>query len=508
TNQVALAWSAPPGGAGSYNVYRGTATGVTRFAGADAGSTTSTTFTNTGLSSGTPYFFVVTAVNDAGESAESFEVTATPTAPGAPGTLDTTFNGVGFATHHDAGGAGTAEKAWGVAISDAGRIYAAGEAQGVLGNLDAIVWAFLPDGGLDPSFGGGAGFVSSRSAAGANGTDIAYGLTVDSTGRIVVVGASYNTSNNYDIVIWRYDANGTLDNTFGSAGTFIYNSGLAGAASHDYAYIPAIDPAGRIVVVGRSYGGAAASFDGVILRLTDGGVLDPTFGTGGAAFYKGAGDSWDQMLDLEFTSGGEMIVVGYSQPSAGRSDATLWKVLPDGGLDSTFGSAGVFKHPGLAASAFTIPRGLAIDGMGRIVMSGFSQVSPSPQVAMVWRVTAGGVLDTTFNDAGFAAWTGVGSGNADFFKLRIDSSGRYVVSGYGQNGTTRDMAVVRYLPDGGFDPTFGSGGVLFHNSAAGGGAVDEGWGLALDSVGRIVVVGKSWAGGFNDYDMAIWRVNP
>lgn len=44
------------------------------------GTATSTTFTNTGLTNGTTYYFVVTATNTAGESGNSSQVSATPTA--------------------------------------------------------------------------------------------------------------------------------------------------------------------------------------------------------------------------------------------------------------------------------------------------------------------------------------------------------------------------------------------------------------------------------------------
>jgi len=87
--QVALSWS-PSAGATSYNLYRantaggeGTTPVVTGITGA--------TYTNTGLTNGTSYFFKVAAVNSAGVSAPSAEVTATPkssvTIPTTPANL-------------------------------------------------------------------------------------------------------------------------------------------------------------------------------------------------------------------------------------------------------------------------------------------------------------------------------------------------------------------------------------------------------------------------------------
>jgi fibronectin type 3 domain-containing protein len=81
--QVSLTWAASAT-ATSYNVKRATTTGgpYTKIS-----SPTSPSFTDTGLTNGTTYFYVVSAVNSAGESANSSEVSAKPTAPAqAPAT--------------------------------------------------------------------------------------------------------------------------------------------------------------------------------------------------------------------------------------------------------------------------------------------------------------------------------------------------------------------------------------------------------------------------------------
>jgi fibronectin type 3 domain-containing protein len=78
--QVTLSWTATSG-ATSYNVYYATLTGVTTASTTKATGLTATAYTIPGLSNGTPYFFVVSAVNSGGESAPSTQVTATPVAP-------------------------------------------------------------------------------------------------------------------------------------------------------------------------------------------------------------------------------------------------------------------------------------------------------------------------------------------------------------------------------------------------------------------------------------------
>ena len=74
--QVSLTWNASAGAA-NYDVYRGTTTGG-ESATPIATGITNTTFTNTGLTIGTTYFYVVTAVNVSGQSGHSNEASASP----------------------------------------------------------------------------------------------------------------------------------------------------------------------------------------------------------------------------------------------------------------------------------------------------------------------------------------------------------------------------------------------------------------------------------------------
>jgi fibronectin type 3 domain-containing protein len=76
STSIALSWTASPG-ASSYNVFIGTASGAE---GATPIATliTNTTYTSTGLTSGTAYYYKVSAVNTAGESGKSNEATAVP----------------------------------------------------------------------------------------------------------------------------------------------------------------------------------------------------------------------------------------------------------------------------------------------------------------------------------------------------------------------------------------------------------------------------------------------
>jgi fibronectin type 3 domain-containing protein len=79
TSQINMTWNAVTGAA-SYTVQRATVSGGPY---TTVGSPTTTSFADTGLSAGTTYFYVVTAVNASGSSALSAQVSAT-TVPAAP----------------------------------------------------------------------------------------------------------------------------------------------------------------------------------------------------------------------------------------------------------------------------------------------------------------------------------------------------------------------------------------------------------------------------------------
>src|SRR4029077_6951296 len=72
--QVRCGWVASSG-ATSYNVKRSTTNGGPY---TTIGSPTTTSYTDTGVTNGTTYYYVVSAVNTAGQSANSSQVSATP----------------------------------------------------------------------------------------------------------------------------------------------------------------------------------------------------------------------------------------------------------------------------------------------------------------------------------------------------------------------------------------------------------------------------------------------
>jgi hypothetical protein len=65
-----------------------------------------------------------------------------------------------------------------------------------------VVWRLNADGTLDTTF-NYSGIVVNNRAAGGNGSDSGNALAIDSQGRILITGSSTNSAVNADMVIWR-----------------------------------------------------------------------------------------------------------------------------------------------------------------------------------------------------------------------------------------------------------------------------------------------------------------
>lgn len=121
-------------------------------------------------------------------------------------------------------------------------------------------------GTLDPSFSGGVVTTDLGTA-----TDAASDVVVQSDGKLVVAGRTGS-----DVVLLRYNIDGTLDTDFGQAGKVVEDLG-----SEDVAGSVTLQPTGEIIVAARSYTPGTRDHHTVVLRYLADGRRDATFGTGG-----------------------------------------------------------------------------------------------------------------------------------------------------------------------------------------------------------------------------------
>jgi|GEM_PF-2912971 len=343
----------------------------------------------------------------------------------ANGSLDTTFNTDGKVTL-DLGGQ---EEAYDVALQPDGKIIVAGNSyNGSSSNF--VLLRYNPNGSLDTTFSGDGKILTNI----IHGVDVA----VQSDGKIVVAGHWYNgEKSGFSLV--RYNSDGLLDTTFdgdGKAITYFANSAHGSEI--------AIQPDGRIVVIGYSYIGPS-NYDFALARYNSNGSLDTTFDADGKVNMDFGGD--DTTSGVAIQPDGKIVVVGTrNNGNAGvDNDFVLARYNSDGSLDTTFDADGkVILRLGFG----DIGTDIALQSNGRILMLG-SAAHVSPGFSLDYdfallRFNHDGSLDTTFDTDGMIILDLSPYDPADEIALQPD--GKIVLSG-GTLNANDDFALVRYIGD-------------------------------------------------------------
>lgn len=364
------------------------------------------------------------------------------------------------------------------------------------------------NGQLDDTFGENLdGIVTSTGAAGFNGVDIGRAMTLDGDGNILVVGESERASGNSDMTIWRYDATGALDESFGHGGTATYN-GVSNV--DDIGYAIALDGSGNILVAGMIDNGKMA-----LWRYTPDGEADLTFGGGdGFASYAELDPSYGSEGMSVLTDASGRILVAGSRWNGVDTDMVVWRYAETGAIDLTFGSGGtaVFSGSGSVSGKF-VGNSLALadplDENSAVLVTGTVTSGTTARMA-VWKYSAVGTLDYEFGGYdgitdGILVYSGAAGSSHAGFSITLAGSD-LLVAGYVRNPPAlADMAIWRFDATGeSLVGTFGTAGVVTHNSAAGGNGDDQGFFITLDGDGNILVTGKS-QNAADGYAMAIWK---
>lgn len=243
---------------------------------------------------------------------------------------------------------------------------------------------FTANGQTDTTFGGGAGVIN---LAYPGPTQIA----VEASGKILVAAglparlvfqaqpAAHPGS------ITRYNANGTVDKTFGSAGT------VASVAS---ASALVLQSDGKIVVAGSltSKLNAPATSNDIgfgIVRYSSNGAVDKTFGHGGVAIVDFGGNApVSGAFALAIQSNGDLVAAGAAGGTLFQNKTVsafgLTRFTSAGQLDTSFGSKGIVMTT-VATGQYSWVANLAIQSDGKIVAAGTSQFNTANSNAYVAR---------------------------------------------------------------------------------------------------------------------------
>ncbi|MFJ3788744.1 calcium-binding protein [Kitasatospora sp. NPDC090091] len=259
------------------------------------------------------------------------------------GSLDTLF-GAGGKVVVDFGSGG-ADDAFGVAVQSDGKIVAAGYTGG-----DFAVARLTPGGGLDTTF-DGDGKVTTDFAGGA---DAAQAVALQSDGRIVAAGYTGNSTGNYDFAVARYNTDGSPDTGFSSDGKVATTFGGV-----EFGRAVALQPDGRIVVAGNT------GSDFALARYNTNGNLDGSFDVDGKVTTD-FGNS-EIAYGVAVQSDGRIVAAGDSV-ALNVSDFALARYNADGSLDSGFSGDG--KVTTDFGGGFDHALGVALQPDGKAVAAG------------------------------------------------------------------------------------------------------------------------------------------
>ena len=373
-----------------------------------------------------------------------------------------------------------------VALQNDGKIVVVGYSNNDSRNDDFAIVRYNSDGSLDTSFDGDG---KATTAIG-NSNERALGIAIQVDGKIIATGYSYNSNNDDDFTIVRYNSDGSLDTTFDTDGIVTTDFG-----NYEAAYDITIQDDDKIVAVGFS--GSGRSSDFAIARYNSNGSLDTTFGSDGKVTTTvGIGLAYATSVAIQ--NDGKIVVAGYSHNSSGYNDFAIVRYNTDGSLDTTFDGDGIVITA--ISSGDGQAYGVTIQDNGKIVVAGFSYNGDNNDYAVL-RYNSDGSLDTTFDDDGIVT-TAIGSHNDYATSVAIQNDGKIVAAGRSSNGSgIYDFSVVRYESNGSLDSSFGGGDGKVMTDL--GSDYEGSQSITIQNDGKIVAAGHSFNG--SNYDFAIVR---
>ena len=301
--------------------------------------------------------------------------------------------------------------------------------------------------------------------------------------------------NQYEFGLYRFNSNGTIDSSFGQFGE-AQTSIFGGDYGADHAYAAALQDDGKIIVAGASADSSKTAF--ALACFNSDGTIDKSFGTNGTVRnYIASADTFiDEAHSVAIQSDGKIVAAGWSEdPYAATPQAfALARYNSNGTLDSTFGSGGTVRvavplpgipnEVGLAYSVAALPDGKILAG-GYCSDSGFAVI----------KFNSNGSIDNTFGVLGAATTNISGSdGTGDVaLSMAVGSDGQIALAGHSSmSGNGGDVFAVACFDSNGFlEKNFATNGSTIANIIGGDGSDDKANAVAIQSDGKIVAAGYS-----------------
>lgn len=240
---------------------------------------------------------------------------------------------------------------------------------------------------------------------------------------------------------------------------------------------------------------------------TASGGRDVCFGSGSGQVITSVAPFQDLLRAMVLQPDGKLVVTGTSNQGTGptspdnNTDVAVARYLPDGTLDATFGTGGVTTNPVGAGTSSDTPQGIIRQADGKFVIVGSTTNvgNGSGTDIFLVRYLPNGVLDSSFGSSGkVVANIGTAATNNFAFGLDQQSDGKLVVVGYTVEGTVatgNDISLSRYTKDGVPDTSFGTNGIVLTSITASTSGGDRAQDLQVLPDDSIIVVGTTTPAG-------------
>jgi uncharacterized delta-60 repeat protein len=409
--------------------------------------------------------------------------------PAPSGSLDPGFGDQGRVVGDRAGNA--------LALQPDGKMVVALRSAG-----QAWLTRYLADGTLDAAFGSN-GLV--REELGYTDDELNQ-VAIQSDGKILASGYALNrASGNQDFLLKRYLADGSPDLSFGDQGT-VWTAFVANAADRSRALLVLAD--GKILLAGGEghVGSTPGSQTGslTVARYLADGSPDDSFGTNGQQRVLLAG-YMPEATKILLQADGKLVLAGRARTSgSGYYDIVMARLHADGAVDSAYGTNGIQRTRINTFDDYVTDAVMQSDG--KVLATLYTWTGSGLGATLDFglaRFTDTGVLDTTFNGAGYLT-TALGSGDDTARFLELLPDGKLLVAGASVQGAASDFALVRFNADGTRDAGFGSNGVVFTDFFGGIDAVEAG--LVIQPDGKYLLGGTAVNG--SSAKLALVRVLP
>ncbi len=209
--------------------------------------------------------------------------------------------------------------------TNAGKVLVAGTISSAATNVDFGLARYNADGSLDTSFGGGTGKVTTD--FGLNQPERGNALAVQNDGKILIAGSA----NDYnDFALARYNTDGSLDTSFGGGtGKVVTN-----LVEYEHALSLTIQSNDKILVAGKGNDGEGNA-GGILIRYNTDGSLDTSFGSGGSITEQ-LGLGYDEDYSVALTADGRILLAAADNRTGGTDQFLLARYTSSGTLDPTF----------------------------------------------------------------------------------------------------------------------------------------------------------------------------